>query len=219
MRIHPFFIPAFTIGLLVGTVAVAQAAGQWSTSGRTAADLTALTPADLKGWMTLQQVAEGLGLEVAELYAVAAIPAEIPPATALKDLEALIPGFEVSALRDQLAVWQAGATAPPTATAPPPTPAVATPTVAPAPHAGAGAGAGPTPLPPGQVLPADQIKGRMTLTEVSAQCAVPLPALLTALGLPETMDPATPIRDLLAQGLITEVAQVQAAVAALQGRP
>jgi hypothetical protein len=70
-----------------------------------------------------------------------------------------------------------------------------------------------------QILPADQIKGWMTLAEVGAQCAVPLPGLLTALDLPETMDPATPIRDLIAQGLITEVAEVQTAVAALQSQP
>jgi hypothetical protein len=55
-------------------------------------------------------------------------------------------------------------------------------------HSGDGTGVGPTPLPPGQVLPADQIKGRMTLREVAEQCAVPLDQLLAALNLPTTTD-------------------------------
>ena len=54
-----------------------------------------------------------------------------------------------------------------------------------------GDGTGPTPLPEGQILPADQIKGRMTLREVSDQCAVDLDALLAALNLPQDTDPDT----------------------------
>jgi hypothetical protein len=83
---------------------------------------------------------------------------------------------------------------------------------------GAGTGAGPTPLPAGQVLPADQVRARLTLAEISVQCAVPLDQLLAALGLPAHTDPATRVRDLISQGLVREAAAVQAAVAALQSR-
>jgi hypothetical protein len=80
-----------------------------------------------------------------------------------------------------------------------------------------GDGTGPTPLPEGQLLPADQIKGRMTLREVSDQCAVDLDALLAALNLPQDTDPDTQIKTLIEEGVLDEVTQVQEAVAALQG--
>ncbi len=56
----------------------------------------------------------------------------------------------------------------------------------------------------------------MSLAEISAQCAVPLDQLLAALGLPAHTDPATRGKDLISQGLVTDAAAVQAAVAARQ---
>jgi hypothetical protein len=83
---------------------------------------------------------------------------------------------------------------------------------------GTGTGLGPTPLPPGQVLPADQIKGRMTLREVADQCAVSFDQLLIALNLPADTDPNTAIRDLINSGKIADVDPVRVAVAKLQGK-
>jgi hypothetical protein len=195
-------------------------------------DLTNLAPADLKGWMTLQQVIDGVGISQADLYRLANIPADLPTSTALKDLEPLVPDFEVSTLREKLAEWAATEpqptaettvpTAAPAATPAPSTTApVANPTVTAvvATHAagsGGGTGTGPTPLPAGQILPANQIKGRMTLQQVSDQCAVPLDALLKELSLPANTNPNTAIKDLVSQGALSEVTQVQDAVAKLQ---
>ena len=90
MRIHPFFMPILLIVGLLGTTFTAQALGFWTTSGRDAVDITKLTPADLKGWMTLQQVIDGLPISQAELYQVGGIPSDTPPSKALKDMEAVI---------------------------------------------------------------------------------------------------------------------------------
>jgi len=232
MRVNRFVLPIVIIMALLGTALVAQGAGLWSTSGRDTTDLANMTPADLKGWMTLQQVMDGLGISHAELYLLAGIPAEVPPSTALKDLEAVVPDFSITTLRDKLTARAAGGAVPAMGTA---TPAVATPAFTAAPVAnptagtvpqptpthvagsGDGTGTGPTPLPAGQILPADQIKGKLTLRQVSEQCAVPLDALLTELGLPATTNPDTALKDLVSQGALTEVTQVQDAVAKLQG--
>jgi len=82
-------------------------------------------------------------------------------------------------------------------------------------HSGDGTGLN-TPLPPGQVLPADQIKGRMTLREVSDQCAVPIDQLLATLNLPLNTDPNVAIRDLISQGMLSEVTIVKDAATKLQ---
>ncbi len=95
---------------------------------------------------------------------------------------------------------------------------VATPTHVPGSGSGASSSLSPTPLPAGQILPADQIKGKLTLRQVSEQCMVSLDALLTELELPTATDSDTAIKDLVAQGALTGVAQVQSAVAKLQGK-
>lgn len=224
MRLNPFFMPALVIGALLGTTFTAQALGQWSISGRAGLNLEALTAADIKGWMTLQQVSDGLPIAQTDLYRLMAIPADVSPNTALKDLESIVPGFEVSVLREKLLAWQSGSEAElPTAPAPTPIPIASTPVATPTPAVdhtglGGGSGTGPTPLPAGQVLPAEQIKGRMSLAEISTQCAVPLGQLLAALNLPANTDPALKLKDLIGQGRLDEVATVQTVVAVLQSK-
>jgi hypothetical protein len=185
-----------------------------------------MTAADLKGWMTLQQVIDGLQVPKDIVYDLGKIPADVPTSTALKDLEKIVPDFETSTLRDaltaRLGTPAASSTVQPTSASAPVTPIVATPNVTPMPtavpttHASTGTGTGPTPLPPGQVLPADEIKGRMTLQDVSQQCAVPLDKVISGLKLPADTDPNTAIKDLIAQGKIADVTDVQQVVAPLQ---
>ncbi len=230
MRINPFAMPVLVVVALFGTVFTAQAMGQWSTSGRVAIDPAKMTAADLKGWMTLQDVMNGLGISQADLYAAGKIPSDVPPSTALNKLESLVPGFSVTTLRETLTAQLAGssdsATSAPasqqTIPAATPNPAsapasTAVPTATP--HvSGDDAGTGPTPLPAGQVLAASQIKGSMTLRSVSQQAGVTLDKLLAALKLPADTNPDTPIKDLVSQGKISEVTTVQAIVAELQGK-
>jgi hypothetical protein len=217
MRVNRFLMPIIVIVALLGTTLIAQAAGFWSTSGKDSTDLENMSAADIKGWMTLQQVMDGLKISKEELYSVGGIPLDIPAEKALKDLEGVVPDFEISTLRDKLAA----AVNPIEPLAPiEPTP-LPQPTATPQPitgtlHSGDGTGVGPTPLPPGQVLPADQIKGRMTLREVAEQCAVPLDQLLAALNLPTTTDSDVAIKDLINAGTLTEVTVVKDAVVKLQ---
>lgn len=218
MRINPFFMPILLIVALLGTTFTAQALGIWSTSGRDAVDVANLKPADLKGWMTLQQVIDGLKISKEELYAIGNIPADTATDKALKDLESIV---EVSTLRDKLTAKFSGTTAPAPAAATP------TPVATPKPTGVAGATATakattgethatPTPMPTGQVMPADQIKGKHTLKEVSELCAVPLDRILAGLKLDPKTDPNTAIKDLISAGKLTEATDVQKVVAELQ---
>jgi hypothetical protein len=226
MRVNRFLMPVIVIVALLGTTLIAQAAGLWSTSGKDSTDLENMSAAGIKGWMTLQQVMDGLNISKEELYAVGGIPLDISPETALKDLEGVVPDFEISTLRDKLAA-PANPIEPlaPSEVPPPPQPtatpqsvntSVHTQPITSTQHSDVGTSLGPTPLPPGQVLPADQIKGRLTLREVSDQCAVPLDQLLAALNLPPDIDPNVEIKDLISQGTLNEVTVVKDAVAKLQ---
>jgi hypothetical protein len=225
MRINSFLMPILLIGALLGTVFTAQALDVWSTSGRSAVDVANLKPADLKGWMTLQQVIDGLKISQKDLYEIGGIPADTPTDKALKDLEEII---EVSTLRDALTAKLTGVSALASET-PAQVIATATAVVTPMPTGIVGATATakavtgethitPTPLPAGQVLPADQIKGKNTLKEVSEQCQVPMDKLLAGLKLSPSTDPNTVIKDLISQGKLTEVTDVQKVVKELQAK-
>ena len=209
MTVNKYLMPIIAIAALIAVVLGARLTGDWIVSGKQI-PLGDMTAADIKGWMTLQNVSDGLQIPLPDLYKLAGIPegAAVPPTTAMKDLEGLVGGFEVSLLREAAAAYLAGGGAPAQAPASEPAPPTATPapTQLPAPEAtatpaptqpaapeatvtphtpqstGEGTGDGPTPLPPGQVLPYDQIKGKMTLQEVADQCAVPLDKLLAALN-------------------------------------
>ena len=108
MRINPIFVPVIVIVMLLGSVIVTQSAGQWSTSGKTSVNLERFDAADIKGWMTIQQVIDGTGIPKERLYELADFPADTPATTALKDLEGVIPDFEISTLREILATAQQG---------------------------------------------------------------------------------------------------------------
>ena len=227
MRLNPFFMPALSITLLFGTVFGAQAAGVWSTSGRDTSALDALTPADVKGWMTLQQISAGIPIPPDELYSLMGIPSDIPAETALKDLEGVVPDFEVSVLRERLTAWQAGgATLPdPTVLAPTGAPTLE-PTVAPPATATSIAAPTATPLPtdspagspatPEGGAPTCDIRGKMTLQDVSAGCGVALDRLIEAAGLPGDTAADAVLKDLINQGVLTDLATFKTTVAGLQ---
>lgn len=223
MRINKYLLPVFVIVALLGSVLVAKATGQWFVSGKQMVDVENLQSGDdIRGWMTLRQVAEGLGIPQADLYKLLSLPEDIPSETALKDLEGIVEGFEVSLVREVVDAHLAGQAAAqpaspmPTETS---TPAAAG-SEATSDHTakGEGAGTGPTPLPSGVLLTGADIKGRHTLREIADQAQVPLADLLAALKLPPDTDPSLSVKSLVDGGKVPETQDVRDAVTALQAR-
>jgi hypothetical protein len=190
---RPLLVPILAIVILLGTVQVARLAGYWQTSGQALIAMHDLRADDLRGWISLQQIADGTGVTLSELCSLFGLPADTPAVTALKDIEDVI---SVPEARTRLGSYLAAGRLPPVeaeALAVPVAP-TAVPTVTPAVR-GAGGGAGPTPAPAGMLAPAD-IKGRMTLRDVSEGTGIPLPTLLDAVGLPADTPGTTALRDL-----------------------
>lgn len=240
MRVNKWFVPVLAVALLLGTVGVAQATGWWIVSGKSMVDVQNMTSsADIKGWMSFQQIADGFGLDTATLYAELGLPADLPPATALKEMEAIVPGFEVSTVREAIDAYlsedgtaadaaerefaqpESAATAPPTV--PPTVPP--TPTPAPSPVAaahvpvgdgsGTGDGSGSGPAAPTSAV---EIKGRHTLRQIADATGISLDDLLAALELPADTDPNVEVRSLVEGGAIAEVETIRTAVTTLMGK-
>lgn len=105
MKVSHWAPPAVFVLVLFGSVGVASATGTWVTGGRQEiVQGQRLAPDDIKGWMTLQQAADGLGIPVSTIIDLigAPSPSALTPSTAFRDIETLVPGFELTTFRDKL---------------------------------------------------------------------------------------------------------------------
>ena len=197
-RTSRWLLPALSLILFFGAIGVAQAAGWWVTSGREPIAAGAMTADDLKGWMTLQQAADGLAVPVDELVVLLGAPAGagVGPGTAFSEVEALVPGFELTTYRETVRAHLGTGAAD--------VPAVAEPTTA------AGASTpppSPSPIPTTHVpsstptgtstgTPTDGIRGSMTIREAAAATGVAVDRLLAEARLPADLDPDLPLRQI-----------------------
>jgi hypothetical protein len=105
MKINRFVYGILVLTLFFGIVFGFQSAGIWSTSGKVTTDGEAVQPLvedvdTIKGWMTLEQISATYDVPMAELLSAFDLPADTPPATAIKDLETEL--FSVTNLRTWL---------------------------------------------------------------------------------------------------------------------
>lgn len=200
MTVKRWIVPLIVIACLFGSVLVGRATGTWQTSGARLTDLSGAKVEDIKGSSTLGDVSAAFGIPLPELRTLLGIPSDTPPETKMKDLEQY---NEVDVVRNKVGVRLGVATPFPTSVATKPAP-VATPQPA----------SGPQPT----LLPASQIKGSMTLKEVSEQCGIPLEVLYKELKLGSNVPATTALKDLgtVAPGL--ETTQVRDVVAAYQAK-
>ena len=115
IRVNKFLMPVLVVLTLLGSVWVAKAAGLWQTSGRGQVlldDSGQPDPAGIKGWMTLDDLSETYGVPLADLYVLIGAVPDLPSGTALKEMEAEVPGFEVSAVRAGVAAYLNGSWSP-----------------------------------------------------------------------------------------------------------
>lgn len=191
--------PIATIAILFGSYGLTSATGYWVSSGKT--EITAetkLTADDLKGWMTLQQAATGLGVDVQQLIALVGAPAGVTltPETAFKDIEGLVPGFELTAFRDKVRALTGEAVVVPAPTTPAAAPSPAQPpATTPQPAApaasthtptGTGTGAGST----------QSITGQSTIRQIAQANGLDPALLAKEAGIPATMSLDAALKDI-----------------------
>ena len=197
-----WILPVVWVAVLLATIGVAQAAGAWQVSGREPVVANTLTPDDLKGWMTVQQGADGLAVPASVILAeIGGEPGVVSAATAFKDVEALVPGFSLDDLKTRLwVVLGATATPAPSSSS---SPAV-TASAAPAPSST------PSSTPTG--TPPSGVTGQQTLRQVAEANNLELAVLIAEAGLPAATNPDVALRTLRDSVPGFEISQVRDAV-------
>jgi ferredoxin len=198
-KARPFshwIVPTIAVVALLASAPVGSALGFWQTTGKSLTTLTNPTLDDIKGSSSLAEVSTTFNIPKEELYKILGLPADIALESKLKDLESY---NEVSTVRSKVAAYLGisyesteAPSAQPTATT--------------------------APSQTGQVLPAAEIKGSMTLQEVVAQCAIPQDVLYKELKLDANVPLTTTLKALptFAPGL--ETTQVRDVVTAYQAK-
>jgi hypothetical protein len=92
MKVNPFVYGLLIIVLFFGVIGGAKAAGIWSVSGKLTASGEKVAPTgtnvdEIKGWMTLDDVATAYKVPVAEILAAFNLPAATPGTEQIKNLE------------------------------------------------------------------------------------------------------------------------------------
>jgi hypothetical protein len=212
--------PLVFIAVMLGGVGVAQATGAWITSGRQVVAAGQLAPEDVKGSMTLQQAADGLGMAFTELVTLINPPDPnlLTPTTAFKDLEAFAPGFDLATFRETLRAYLTAKngtpipapTATPSGASSPSVVATSTPSAT-ATHTATS-----TAQATGTGTGDASIKGSMTLRQVADASHLTVAALVAECGLPADANPDLTLRELADSVPGFDVQVVKDAVARLR---
>lgn len=92
MKVNPFIYGILILVLFFGVIGGAKAAGVWAVSGKLSASgeklaPTGANPDEIKGWMTLDEIATAYNIPLAEILAAFNLPADTPGSSQIKSLE------------------------------------------------------------------------------------------------------------------------------------
>lgn len=164
---HARYAALLVVGL-AGTIGISQAVGYWRTKPAAVAFIDRagkLDPDQMRGWMTLNEIADGYGIPLDRLYANAGLPSKVASSTKLNQIAKTYRlDFEPDQVRSVVRT-------------------MLDPTAAPA--------ARPAAQPAGD----QEIKGFMTLNEIALKTGVPKDWLLKKLDLPANTDARQPVRE------------------------
>ena len=173
---HTAYAGALVLGLL-GLVGVSKMTAAWRTKPE-AVELKdakgVLDPAQIRGWMTLKEVSDGYGIPLQELYRRSGLPARVVPETRLNQVGTNYHlEFEADAVRDAVAGKLDGK-----------------------PAAKQGTERSKKSKSSGASHDEQEVKGMMTLNEISLKTGVAKDAILKAMGLEKAgIDPRVPVRE------------------------
>ena len=167
---HPVYAGILVAGL-AGFIGASRLAGKWQTTPASVSFTNARGQFDaenLRGWMTISEIATGYGIPLESLYRGAGLPARVPPTARLNTIARTYGiAFEPETVRDLVRAHLAGRP-------------VAPPQPADAKHA------------PGSE---PEVRGMMTLNEIALKTGVPKSYLLERMQLAQEIDGRVPVRE------------------------
>ena len=98
--VKPAFVFISVFVLFFGGIGITKFIGIYEVTPAPITSETKLTPEEIKGYMTLEELSNGLKIDLDEVYKKLELPTSIPKETKLKDIKNTIPDFEVEGARE-----------------------------------------------------------------------------------------------------------------------
>ncbi|MDN5293448.1 MAG: hypothetical protein PWQ31_753 [Eubacteriales bacterium] len=95
-------VALLVLGIFFGGIALAQATGNFQTKPAPVTPGSITGSEEIKGSMTLKDIAKGMNISIDELYAKLALPKNVPAETKLKDVSQYVEGFSPEEAREKL---------------------------------------------------------------------------------------------------------------------
>lgn len=93
--VHPLAMLILVVGIFFGTIAVAQASGNYDVLPEALKSGEIISITDAKGYYTIEETAAATGLTIEEVYAQLGIADSVPKSTKLKDIAFEVPGYNL----------------------------------------------------------------------------------------------------------------------------
>jgi polyferredoxin len=100
--VKPTFVLIFVLLLFFGGIGATKIIGLYQVTPPTITSETQITPEEIKGYMTLEDVSVGLKIDLKEVYEKLDLPTSISKDTKLKEISNTIPDFETEEAREKL---------------------------------------------------------------------------------------------------------------------
>ncbi|KZL91534.1 4Fe-4S binding protein [Clostridium magnum] len=100
--IAPLTVLVIVVSIFFGGIGITKLTNVYQTTPAPVTSSKTLNPEEIKGYMTIQEVATALKMDIGELYKKLNIPTTVPKETKLKDVKSFVPDFEVETARESL---------------------------------------------------------------------------------------------------------------------
>jgi polyferredoxin len=100
--IRPLTVIILVIAIFFGGLLTSKSVGLFDVLPKPVTADTKLSVEEIKGYMTLNNVSTGTGIDIKDLYKKLEIPDSVPGDTKLKDVKNFVPDFEVEAAKEKL---------------------------------------------------------------------------------------------------------------------
>ena len=100
--LNQYLFSLFVFLIFFGGIGITKLMGLYEVIPPPITSETKITPEEIKGYMTLEDLSNGLKIDLNEVYKKLDLPTSIPKDTKLKDISNTIPDFEVEGAREKL---------------------------------------------------------------------------------------------------------------------
>jgi len=98
--VKPIFILIIVFLIFFGGIGITKVTGLFEVLPPPIISETKINPEEIKGYMTIEDLLNGLGMDLDEMDKKLDLPTSIPKDTKLKDIKNIIPNFEVEGARE-----------------------------------------------------------------------------------------------------------------------